>query len=262
MSEMWNRAAEETSAELEGSGRVVRTEPEHPGFWGWLKSKRHRLPIHPMTALLILACDWILFPGTVASFGLLTFFLSFLGLFLGFGATVFGQSYFAGESMGGKLALKGVIGALVVGVPFPVTGTLIGVATVVLARLAGLRPHRTLAAAASPAVSSRLASRRAAMPPTGVTTSGKTRQTEGAERAVGKRKEEADLERRRRIEGQIAAKERERNEVQRRYDDLYDDYLSDPPSPRVPGDEPAGLEMFRMQLDRLDREISDLRRLL
>lgn len=101
-----------------------------------------------MTGLLILGSDWLLFSGTAVSGGLLVLLMSFFGFFLGCLVTVVGQRRFAKEPMSLKLGVKSLVGGLIVGVPFPVAGTLVGGATLVLSRLFGLRPQEALTTAA------------------------------------------------------------------------------------------------------------------
>ena len=110
------------------------------GFWGWLTSPRHKFPIHPMSAILILGSDWVLFHGTVLSFGLLTCFVSVFGFIVGGALTAWSQMYFARDKVGPALFLKSFLGGCVVGVPFPVTGSIVGGVGLLAAKLAGLQP--------------------------------------------------------------------------------------------------------------------------
>ncbi len=80
---------------------------------------------HPVTGLVVLGLDWAMFGGSTLTFGLTLFFFSILGFLAGSAATTLVQRLFAKDSWGTSL-MKGVIGGLVVGAPFPIAGTALG----------------------------------------------------------------------------------------------------------------------------------------
>jgi hypothetical protein len=80
---------------------------------------------HPVTALLALGLDWLLFGGTAATGGLGLFFFSLLGFMGGFAAGTLSQRLMAGDSWSTSL-LKGLMTGVVVGAPLPVAGTAAG----------------------------------------------------------------------------------------------------------------------------------------
>jgi hypothetical protein len=88
-------------------------------------------PIHLLSAIVVLALDWMwTFVEAFAAFtiiGILCFgFLSIISGALAFLAVYLIQYYVAKDS-GGEALAKGIVMGLVVAVPFPVIGTLIGV---------------------------------------------------------------------------------------------------------------------------------------
>jgi hypothetical protein len=75
--------------------------------------------------LWILALDWLLFSSNVISAGLATPVVIVLGFLFGSVGTYFLQRRFAGDALWKALA-KAVFAGIVVGVPWPLTGTIIG----------------------------------------------------------------------------------------------------------------------------------------
>jgi len=80
---------------------------------------------HPVTALLVLGIDWMIFGGTAATGGLGLFFFCVLGFFGGFAAGTLCQRVIARDSWSASL-LKGLVTGALVGVPLPVAGTAAG----------------------------------------------------------------------------------------------------------------------------------------
>ncbi len=108
------------------------------GVWHWLTSKEHSSLLHPLSGLWILGLDWMLFGGNVVSLGLLTILMMLAGFVIGGAGTAFIQGHYTGNGVGACFG-KGLLGGLVVGVPFPVAGTFAG--TIILA-VSGLKALR------------------------------------------------------------------------------------------------------------------------
>lgn len=79
----------------------------------------------PACGLWILALDWLLFSPNAISLGLVTPLVAVIGFALGAAGTFFFQKKFAGDNMW-RATLKALIAGFVVGVPWPLAGTLIG----------------------------------------------------------------------------------------------------------------------------------------
>ncbi|HMI90537.1 MAG TPA: hypothetical protein VK509_04195 [Polyangiales bacterium] len=92
--------------------------------------------LHPLTGLAILGLDWLLFGGELLSGFLLEPLLSPLGALAGFISTFLIERRYAGRSFG-RSVLAALFAAAVVGVPWPVSGTLIGLAVLMLSGLRG-----------------------------------------------------------------------------------------------------------------------------
>jgi hypothetical protein len=94
--------------------------------------------LHPASALAILALDWLLFSGTVISGGSLLLVMSLAGVALGAGSTYLIQSRLAGDR-GRTVAWKSAVAGVIVGLPFPLGGTLVGGAVLAASGLGALR---------------------------------------------------------------------------------------------------------------------------
>ncbi len=92
---------------------------------------------HPASGALILGLDWLLFSGSVLSLGLSTPALAVLGFVLGAAGTGILQGRY-GEDGRTKVTLKGLLGGLAVGIPFPIAGTAVGGAILALSGLNSL----------------------------------------------------------------------------------------------------------------------------
>ena len=79
----------------------------------------------PLTGIWILALDWILFSSNLLTAGLATPFVVAVGFVLGAIGTLFLQIMVAKDSLW-KALLKALVAGIVVGVPWPLTGSLIG----------------------------------------------------------------------------------------------------------------------------------------
>lgn len=81
--------------------------------------------LHPASGAIILALDWLLFSGNVLSLGLGTSVIAFIGFVLSLIGVGFVQHRYGHEPMLAS-GLKGVLGGIAVGLPFPIAGTAVG----------------------------------------------------------------------------------------------------------------------------------------
>ncbi len=95
------------------------------GPFQWLIAPKTRRLLLPASGLWILALDWLLFSSNVLSAGLATPVIIALGFLLGGAGSYFLQRRFAGDAPW-KALVKAVFAGIVVGVPWPLTGTIIG----------------------------------------------------------------------------------------------------------------------------------------
>ena len=94
------------------------------GRFHWLiDAKRGQLL--PLTGIWILGLDWLLFSSNVLSVGLATPVVVALGFFLGGAGTLVLQKWIAGDSFW-KASSKALVAGVVVGVPWPLFGTVLG----------------------------------------------------------------------------------------------------------------------------------------
>jgi hypothetical protein len=113
--------------------------PDGESSWfDWLTDPLPKRFMLPATGLLIMGLDWLLFSEDVASFGLLIPLTPLVGLVAGGIGTYLLQTRYGQDS---KLAagLKGLLAGILVGIPFPLAGTLAGGAILASSGLAGLR---------------------------------------------------------------------------------------------------------------------------
>jgi hypothetical protein len=113
--------------------------PDGESSWfDWLTDPLPKRFMLPATGLLIMGLDWLLFSEDVASFGLLIPFTPLVGLVAGGIGTYLLQTRYGQDS---KLAagLKGLLAGILVGIPFPLAGTMAGGAILASSGLAGLR---------------------------------------------------------------------------------------------------------------------------
>lgn len=94
------------------------------GHVHWLIDPNRGLLL-PLTGVWILGLDWLLFSSNLLSAGLATPIVIVLGFVVGGLGTFLLQKYVAGETFGGAL-LKAFIAGIVVGVPWPLSGTFVG----------------------------------------------------------------------------------------------------------------------------------------
>lgn len=81
--------------------------------------------LHPASGAIILALDWLLFSGNVLSLGLGTGAIASIGFVLSLLGVGFVQHRYGHEPMITS-GLKGVLGGIAVGLPFPIAGTAVG----------------------------------------------------------------------------------------------------------------------------------------
>jgi len=95
------------------------------GFLGWLFNPRQRRFILPVTGAWILLLDWVLFSSNLLSAWLATPVVMVVGFVLGSVGTFLVQRRKARDAAW-LAALKAVLAGIVVGLPWPVGGTLVG----------------------------------------------------------------------------------------------------------------------------------------
>ena len=95
------------------------------GVSNWLFNPKQRRFILPATGLWILILDWVLFSSNVLSAWLATPVVMLAGFVLGAGGAFLAQRRAANESLW-SAAAKAVLAGIVVGLPWPIGGTLIG----------------------------------------------------------------------------------------------------------------------------------------
>ena len=79
----------------------------------------------PLTGIWILALDWLLFSSNVLTAGIATPVVVAIGFFVGGIGTLILQKRVAGDPYW-KAMLKAIAAGVVVGVPWPLTGSLLG----------------------------------------------------------------------------------------------------------------------------------------
>ena len=91
----------------------------------WLFNPKQRRFILPATGLWILVLDWLLFSSNVLSAWLATPVVMLLGFVLGSGGAFLAQRRAANESLW-SATTKAILAGIVIGLPWPIGGTLIG----------------------------------------------------------------------------------------------------------------------------------------
>ena len=117
---------------LQVAQRVVAT----PGGLRGLFRKDQPSALHPLTGLAILGLDWLFFGGELLTGFVLEPLLVPLAALFGFAATFLIERRDAGRSLARSFFVA-LFGALAVGVPWPISGTLIGLAVLLLSGLRG-----------------------------------------------------------------------------------------------------------------------------
>ena len=91
----------------------------------WFFNPKQRRFIVPATGAWILVLDWVLFSSNVLSAWLATPVVMLLGFVLGSGGAFLAQRRAANESLWGA-ATKAFLAGIVVALPWPIGGTLLG----------------------------------------------------------------------------------------------------------------------------------------
>ena len=104
----------------------------------WLINPKRRRFILPATGVWILVLDWLLFSSNVLSAWLATPAVMALGFVLGSMGTFLVQRRWANDSSW-RAAAKALLAGIVVGLPWPIGGTLVGGWVLLTAGLADAR---------------------------------------------------------------------------------------------------------------------------
>ena len=106
-----------------------RTQSAHstdrPGMLHWLIEPLQDRLLLPLTGLWILGLDWLLFPPEGATFMLATPVAAVLGFIFGSAGVYQFQRRFAGDDKR-KATLKAILAGVIVGIPLPLAGTVVG----------------------------------------------------------------------------------------------------------------------------------------
>ena len=81
--------------------------------------------LHPVSGILILGLDWLLFSGSAITLGASTLALAGIGFTVGGLSTGLVQRIFHADGLA-KALLKGLLAGIAVGIPLPVAGTAVG----------------------------------------------------------------------------------------------------------------------------------------
>ena len=111
----------------DGNSGLDERAPSHRsgGLVRWLFHPKKRRFILPATGAWILALDWLLFSSNVLSAWLATPVVMMLGFVLGGVGTFLAQRNAANDASW-IAALKALLAGIVVGIPWPIGGTLVG----------------------------------------------------------------------------------------------------------------------------------------
>jgi hypothetical protein len=127
-------------------------------WFDWLTDPLPKRFMLPATGLLIMGLDWLLFSEEAASFGLLIPFTSLVGFLAGSIGTYLLQTRHGFDSKPAA-CLKGLLAGILVGIPFPLAGTMFGGAVLASSGLAGLRWRLLKGQFSSPSNSSKAAAK-------------------------------------------------------------------------------------------------------
>ena len=114
----------------------ARTKPT--GWLGWLIDPVPQRFLLPATGLWILCLDWLLFPKEAATLGLAAPATSIVGFLAGSLGVYHLQRRYALNKRP-VACLKALLAGILVGVPFPLAGTLVGGWILATSGLAGLK---------------------------------------------------------------------------------------------------------------------------
>ncbi len=108
------------------------------GWFGWLTDPLPRRFMLPATGLLVMGLDWLLFSNEAATLGLTIPLTSVAGFLAGsFGTYVLQRNY--GLDTRPAAWLKSLLAGTLVGIPFPLAGTLAGAWILTTSGLIGLK---------------------------------------------------------------------------------------------------------------------------
>jgi hypothetical protein len=111
---------------------------DEPSWFDWLTDPMPKRFMLPATGLLIMGLDWLLFSEEAASFGVLIPLTSVVGFLAGAVGTYLLQRRHGLDSKP-VACLKGLLAGILVGIPFPLAGTMAGGFILASSGLAGLR---------------------------------------------------------------------------------------------------------------------------
>ena len=117
----------------------LSSSPDGPTSWlDWLTIPLPKRFMLPATGLLIMGLDWLLFSEEAATFGIAIPFTSVVGFLAGSIGTFHLQTKYGLDRQPAAL-LKALLAGVLVGIPFPLAGTLAGAWILASSGLAGLR---------------------------------------------------------------------------------------------------------------------------
>src|SRR3954463_12675494 len=117
----------------------LRSGPDGESSWfDWLTDPLPKRFMLPATGLLIMCLDWLLFSEEAATFGFAIPFTSLFGFIAGSLGTFHIQTRYGLDSKPAA-ALKALLAGVLVGIPFPLAGTIAGAWILANSGLAGLR---------------------------------------------------------------------------------------------------------------------------
>ena len=105
--------------------RESSNSQQSSGLMNWLFNPKQRRFMVPATGVWILVLDWVLFSSNVLSAWLATPVVMLLGFVLGSGGAFLAQRRAANESLW-SAATKAFLAGIVVALPWPIGGTLLG----------------------------------------------------------------------------------------------------------------------------------------
>jgi hypothetical protein len=104
---------------------LPNTPAIHNEWYDWLTSPSTERWLLPLTGAWILGLDWLLFSDDAVTLGLAMPLTCMVGLVAGGVGTYYFQRRYGGDSKP-HAGLKAILAGIVVGLPFPLAGTLVG----------------------------------------------------------------------------------------------------------------------------------------
>lgn len=111
--------------ETDAGARAPSASRQPAGLVRWLVDPKRRRFILPATGVWILVLDWLLFSSNMLSAWLATPVVMLVGFALGSVGAFLVQRRYANEPLW-SAAMKALLAGIVVGLPWPIGGTLIG----------------------------------------------------------------------------------------------------------------------------------------